>query len=252
MQSTIQWQDAGPCAPVLDSGAIHLWRISLEEDSSPFLVEARRRVLRPDEIARAERFYTQRLRDHFVLCRGALRTILGWYTGVPPDQIVLQQEHAGKPVMRAVPGGHDAGPEFNLSHSGQLALVALTLGNPVGVDVERAREVADADRLAERFFAAREYERYRMLPPHERSVGFLTCWTRKEAFIKAIGEGLSRPLASFEVTVDPREPARLLRIDGHPGEEHRWSLYAFEPAAGYIAAVATRARPALPSFFRFC
>jgi 4'-phosphopantetheinyl transferase len=211
----------------------------LPEAPASSLVEARRRTLSPMEIDRAERLRSVRLHRQFIVWHGGLRTILGWYTGLPPGEVLIEHEEHGKPVLR--PGRAGPGepvPHFNLSHSHDLALAAVTIGAPVGVDVERVRRLADADRIAARFFAAAEYERYRAIGADERHLAFFNAWTRKEAVIKALGQGLSRPLASVEVTLAPGEPARLVRFDGQPGESAGWSLHAFEPLPGYCGAVA--------------
>jgi 4'-phosphopantetheinyl transferase len=130
--------------------------------------------------------------------------------------------------------------EFNLSHSGILALYAFTSGRAVGVDVELIRKVPDADDLAERFFSPTETALLRALPPDRRSLAFLACWTRKEAFIKALGLGLSCPLDAFDVTIDPDAPARITRIEERIDGVANWAMQAFTPLPCYIAAVAFR------------
>jgi 4'-phosphopantetheinyl transferase len=130
--------------------------------------------------------------------------------------------------------------EFNVAHSGILALFAFTSGRAVGVDVELIREVPDADDLAERFFSPTEAASLRALQLDRRSLAFLACWTRKEAFIKALGLGLSCPLDAFDVTIDPDAPARIIRIEERIDGVANWAIQALTPYPGYIAAVAYR------------
>lgn len=204
---------------------------------SPRSLTARRALLHDDEVARAGRFRSERLRQHFVLCRGALREILGHYTGRDPRDLLFHQGRYGKPMLAHTHLEADR-LQFNVTHSENLALLAVTLDSVVGVDVERVRPLPDADRLAERFFAPREYDQYRAHPVRERPLAFFTCWTRKEAFIKALGEGLSHPLHRFEVTLDPAGPARICEPGGTLLSG--WSLHGFAPAEEYCAAVAVR------------
>jgi 4'-phosphopantetheinyl transferase len=127
---------------------------------------------------------------------------------------------------------------FNMSHSGDIAVYALSSRREVGVDVEEIRPLADADTIAERFFSRREHAEYRALPPGDRPLGFFQCWTRKEAFIKALGEGLSHPLDSFDVSLAPGLPAKLLYVRPGPGIKPSWRLQSFSPAPGFVAAIA--------------
>jgi 4'-phosphopantetheinyl transferase len=207
----------------------------------------------PDEIDGAGRFHREADRRRFVLCRGALRVILGRYTASSPAGIVLGRGPRGKPRLSAgVSGGCERSLEFNVSHSGDIAVVALASDHAVGVDVEPIRALPEADRLAARFFSANEYAQYMSLDPAAHLEAFFRCWTRKEAFIKALGEGLSLSLQSFDVTLTPHDRAQILRIDGAPGEERQWSLHDFEPAAGYAAAVAVRIPEVTLSSFALC
>ncbi len=248
----VEWRP-GPPTPVLHPGVVHVWRIPLSDDSPCPPVEPIARVLSADEIARAARFHSEQLRRRFMRCRWALRTILGRYTGHSASELVFDYEAHGKPVLRANPfGSARPMPHFNLSHSDHLALVAVASESAVGVDVERVRRLSDADRVAKRFFAAGEYDRYRALDAKARQVAFFNCWTRKEAFVKALGEGFSRPLHSFEVTLDPGAPAQLVRVDRLPDEAPMWSLHGFEPASGYCAAVAARQADLVCQYFELC
>ena len=219
----------------LHGRAIHVWRLALDEEDCS-AVEACVRLLSPDEHARAARFRSPAARSHFVRCRAALRALVHAYTGGDsPRAVVFDHGPFGKPVLAA---DERARLHFNVSHTSGMGVIALASWGPVGVDVERIHEMADQDRLAARCFAASERAQFAALPAPARSVGFFQGWTRKEAFIKATGEGLSRSLHDFEVWLRPGEPARFLRVPGPPGAERSWSLHAFEPAPGYTAAVA--------------
>jgi 4'-phosphopantetheinyl transferase len=247
----VQWGDAAE-TPRLDPGVVHVWRVQLpESDASPF-PPSEIDVLHADEIDRAWRFRSEELKRHFVRCRSALRMILASYLSCAPAELRFEYGEHGKPMLRSTTRGFGPlSPHFNLSHADRLALVAVTLDCPIGVDVERVRSFADADRLAQRFFAPREYAKYTTLAGAARHAGFFNCWTRKEAFVKARGEGLSLPLQSFEVTLEPHEPARVIHVEPHPGEAEEWSMFGFEPAAGYCAAVAAPRRPLVCRFFEF-
>jgi 4'-phosphopantetheinyl transferase len=144
----------------------------------------------------------------------------------------------GKPAL-AAPLDR-SGITFNLSHSGDLTVYAFASDTDVGIDVEAIRVIDDADRLAAMAFSPLEFEIYEGLPPESRVIGFLNCWTRKEAFLKATGAGLCQSLNSFDVSLAPDEPARLLRIGMIRGNAG-WSMHGFCPAPGFIAAVAARA-----------
>lgn len=242
------WLSPAGKVPALEHGQIHVWRISIDAASPRELIAARRALLTPAELVRAGRFYTSRLADQWVLGRGALRAILSRYTGVGAGAIVLETETHGKPVMR-MPRAQGEAPSFNLSHAGDVALMAVTRTVAIGVDIERIREMRDGDRVAKRFFSEAEYAQYAALPPDERATGFFRCWTRKEAFIKAIGEGLSRPLSTFDVTLRPGDTARLVRVKDAPDEAKEWSMHAFEPATGYMAAVIARTPRTTVAFF---
>jgi 4'-phosphopantetheinyl transferase len=203
-------------------------------------VRASEAVLSDDERVRADRFTCDRHRRRFVVARARLRRLLGARLGERPESVELVYGAHGKPAL--APRFADSDLRFNLSHCGDLAVYALASGREVGVDVEAIHEFPDADHVAARFFSPREYEGYRALDPHDRPLAFFNCWTRKEAFVKAIGAGVFHPLDSFDVTLAPGEPARILRVENTPGEECGWRLERFSPAAGFVAAVVTHAR----------
>jgi 4'-phosphopantetheinyl transferase len=202
-----------------------------------------RLTLSEDERARSARFHFERDRVRFVVARGALRNILGHYLNVPPGSLRFGYGAHGKPSLlpEFVMGssGLAAGKlEFNVSHSHTLALVAVAQGRALGVDIERLRADASERQLAERFFSAQEVSALCALPDAQQPRAFFDCWTRKEAYIKARGEGLSFPLAEFDVSLQPGMPATLLCVRGDALEAGRWSLRTLDVGPGYAAALA--------------
>jgi 4'-phosphopantetheinyl transferase len=158
--------------------------------------------------------------------------------GAPPAELHFQYSDRGKPHLE------DHVPlEFNLSHSGEVALLAVTRIGPVGIDVERKRPLEDLLGLARSNFASGEYATLTALPEPERLDSFFQCWTRKEAYVKSVGEGLALSLGDFEVTCEPGEPARFLSLGGSSGRARSWYLHGFRPAKGYIGALALRGQP---------
>jgi 4'-phosphopantetheinyl transferase len=194
------------------------------------------RWLDADERARAARFVFPRDARRFRVARGTLREILGGYLGVAADAVRFTYAAAGKPALAAPLG--DAGLAFNVSHSGEIALYAIGARSRIGVDVEQVRPLDDLPALAERNFSAAEQRTLLALPPAARAPAFFACWTRKEAFIKALGDGLSYPLDAFTVSFTADEPARFVEIRGDPTTAARWTLTALDVAPGYTAAVA--------------
>ncbi len=193
-------------------------------------------TLSPDEHTRADRFYFQKDRERFTIARGLLRIILGRYLNMEPCCLQFRYNPYGKPALANESGGN--GLRFNLSHSDGLALYAITRGREIGVDIERIRPDLAEGQMAERFFSSREVKALRALPPSSQPVGFFNCWTRKEAYIKASGKGLTLPLDQFDVSLVPGEPAALLCVSGDPEESSRWCLQDSSPGPGYVAALA--------------
>jgi 4'-phosphopantetheinyl transferase len=225
-----QWRFT-PASPALAPNRVDVWYIHLEDAAQP--VSTLAALLDADERERAARFHFDVHRRYFIVAHGMLRLILAHYLHCPPDTIRCQTNAAGKPALAA--GGE---LRFNLSHSGDLALVAVAAGREVGVDVEFMRPLEDIKRLVARTFSPCEAAAWGHLPESQQREGFFNCWTRKEAFIKALGQGLLYPLDQFDVSLEPGEPARLLRVGGNPQEAKRWSLRALEAGAHYAAALA--------------
>ena len=193
------------------------------------------RLLSEEERGRAARFVFAEHRTHFIVARGVLRQLLGSYLETPPEALRFAYGMHGKPELA---GQHaQSGLRFNLSHSHRLALYAVTRGREVGIDVEHPRPGVDVERLARRFFAPQEIEGLLGMPPGRRWEGFYNCWTRKEAYLKARGEGITVALDSFAVSLRPGEPAALLRCAADSSEVARWRLQALLPGEEYVAAL---------------
>ena len=233
MSTVEQLWEAPPDAPGLADGEVHVWAAPL--DPSAEAIRSHAALLAPDERARADRFRFDRDRRRFTVARGVLRTLLGRYLEVDPRRVAFRYESHGKPALGGELAAH--GLRFNVSHSGEMALFAFTAGRDLGVDVEEVRPMEDGLDIAERFFSQAEVEAFRALPAEIRDDAFFNCWTRKEAYIKAVGEGLSFPLHVFDVSLAPGEPARLL-ASRDPQQAERWSLRGLpDPAPGYRAAI---------------
>jgi 4'-phosphopantetheinyl transferase len=223
---------------ILDNNAVHVWRANLDQSLSQIALFQNN--LGDDERSRADRFYFGRDRERFIVARGILRAILGRYSNRPPDSLSFSYSTHGKPSL--VPESDADGIRFNLSHSNGKALYAISRGREIGIDLEFIRCDLEAEQIAERFFSHSEIETLRALPQSLRKYAFFLCWTRKEAYIKARGEGLSLALDQFDVSLIPGEPAALLSTRSDSDEALRWSLRNLNPAPGYTAALATEGR----------
>lgn len=212
---------------------VDIWRINLAGQSDQ--IEQCRCLLSPDEVERADRFYFERDRRRFTVARAAMREILGRYAGLAAKDLCFSYGPKGKPELAG--GLEESGIKFNLSHSSELALLAVTQGLKVGIDIEWPKPDFATDDVAERFFSATEVQTLQSLPAGQRAEAFFSCWTRKEAYIKALGEGLSVPLESFAVAFAPGVPAALLHVKVDPKEVERWSMYNIEVSEGYKAAL---------------
>ncbi len=233
--------DVGGLTPTLDhasadwtlpAGEVHVWRTSLVRSTET--VGRMRRLLARDEQRRADRFRFERDRSRYIVGRALLRGLLARYLETAPEELEFQYGEFRKPALRS-------GPWFNLSHSGTLALYAFSSTGEIGIDVELDDADFARERIAERFFSPAEVSVLHSLPAEVQPRAFLICWTRKEAFIKARGDGLSLALDSFDVTLAPDTPAALLRTAWSSEEPGEWCLEDLsDRRAGYIAAVALR------------
>ncbi len=233
MISFPRWHHPPPVVKLL-SHDLHVWSGVLDvsaEEKHRFWT-----LLAPGEKDRALRFHFERDRTHYVAARGMLRLLIGRYLACAPDEIEFSYSEYGKPSILH-PRTEDVF-QFNVSHARGVALFAFCWGSDVGVDVEQIRPLPDAPKIAARFFSEYENEQFNAIPAEQVSEAFFNGWTRKEAFIKAVGEGLSYPLNQFDVTLTPDEPARFVQIQKSKTEAAQWSLYTLTPMIGYVGAVA--------------
>jgi 4'-phosphopantetheinyl transferase len=192
-------------------------------------------LLSVDERARAARFLAEVHRDRFIVAHGILRQSLAKALGVVPASIEFATSAHGKPRLTGAMA--DSGLQFNLSHSGMVGLVGLAWQREIGVDVEVWRDLTDEAALVQRFFSSHEIAAYEALAPASRTHGFFNCWTRKEAYVKAVGRGLSLPLDSFDVSLSPAAAAKLLRASRVLDDARQWSLAALDIGPAISAAV---------------
>ncbi len=225
--------EPGPDHPVIKPGQADIWRIPLEDTrlDPAMLWES----LSSGEQGRAQRFRFPVHRQRFILAHAALRNILSRYLGLPARRLEFNHNAYGKPELTLQDGGDWL--SFNLSHSHSLALVAVSIKRAVGVDIEQLRVDLADEKIAQRFFSTREVADLRSLPEDQRTQAFFACWTRKEAFIKALGQGLSMPLDAFDVSLLPEEPARIIQTRPDPAQALQWNLYSLWPEVGYIGAL---------------
>ncbi len=227
MNTTAEWLSPVE-TPALPDDAVHVWRALLEVDPSTLL--HLKSTLAQNELERAERFIFDPDRNHFIAARGILRDVLGRYLRCAPQTIDFVYGARGKPAILS--GGSRHPLCFNLSHSHGLAVIGIAREREIGIDVEMIRSKFASDDIANRYFSAKEIHELSRLPAELRTEGFFLCWTRKEAYIKAKGDGLHIPLDSFNVSLTPGLSPEL-----NTSDSSRWSLRSFSPEPGYVAAV---------------
>ena len=226
-----------PAVLELEPHQVDIWRVCLDLPVDSMTgVAVLESTLSEDESQRAARFHFPTDRDRFIAAHGALRDILSRYLHLDPRQLSFSTNAYSKPSLSEVSA--EGGLDFNLSHSRDFALIAVTRDRQVGVDIEYIREEIFIEEIARRFFSEREVSELLTLPPEQQEVAFFHCWTRKEAYIKAHGLGLSLPLDSFDVSLAPGELAILRATRPDPHEALRWTLKHLEVQPGYAAAVA--------------
>jgi len=222
------WQP-GPARPSLGEGEIHLWCLRWTAFAGE--LAQLERELSPEEHQRASRFRFDKDRARYLVGRACLRRLLSRYTGIEPRQINFRYGPRGKPYLAS-----DHGLEFNMSDAGELIAYAFRLIEPVGVDIERIRPDVPGEGIAQRYFHPREAEALAQLPAELRVQAFFRCWTRKEAFVKAIGEGIRFGLHRFAVPVEPGSGV-LLETPFPDDQPERWRIFEFTPGEGYMGAV---------------
>lgn len=216
----------------LQGRAVQLWTIRLEAAEPAF--ERVSSWLAADEAERAARFRFDKHRRAFVLGRAVLRAMIANYLRMAPADVQFAYGAKGKPAL----ANSRCPLSFNVSNSGDLAAYAFTVDCEIGVDIEHRRRVVDIESIGRRFFAPSEVIELMTLPEANRHEAFFNCWTRKEAYIKAVGDGLSVPLDSFEVTLRPGDPARMLSLNGSAAAAECWTMHSFTPDPEYNGAIA--------------
>lgn len=220
----------------LPTDEIHVWYAALDQPPPRFHTFIQ--TLSITERMRAEQFHFDKDRKCFIASRGILRTILAHYLSVEPTRLQFCYGKNGKPRLADMFGRPTI--SFNLSRSNRIALYAFTRYREIGVDIEQIHEISEMEQIAERFFSVKENISLCALPERKKREAFFNLWTRKEALMKAIGDGLSRPLDKFDVLMVPGESTRLLKIDEDSNAESRWYIQDLKLAPGFAAALAVQ------------
>ena len=234
---TPSWNEP-PTHPLLSRQEVHIWRAFLEVPSQS--VQKLKGSLSIDERMKAERFSFERDRNQFIAARGILRLILGCYLSIEPGAIQFCYDKNGKPRLQNAFG--KTGVQFNLSHSEGLAMYVFTKDHEVGVDIEYMLDMPESKEIVEQFFSVRERVIFDTLPTSEKQETFFNWWTRKEAFTKAVGTGLSYPLDSFDALLAERKSVDSLVILGDVQGGPRWTIWDVRPAEEFAGAVAVEGR----------
>lgn len=224
------WSISPENVTLVENG-VHVWRANLEAPLST--ISYLQRILSEEEVKRANQFYFEKDRLHWLVAHGILRTLLGHYLDIDPRKVRFLSNGYGKPFIAYPP----TRLHFNLSHAGDLALYAFVYDRQVGVDVEYMLANINYEELAQYHFSPYECAVLKALPTSVQQEAFFLCWSRKEAYIKARGEGLSIPLGQFDVSLTPGEPAALIDSREDPLATSRWSLHALTPGAHYAGAL---------------
>lgn len=232
------FQDSIPREIQLKNDNVDVWCAPLHMDA--FSLNSLRNFLAEDERMKADRLRFKRVREDYVAARGLLRLILAAYLNEQPKDLEFQYGQHGKPALANELSR--TGITFNMSHSHGMALYCVGLGQELGADIEKIRADMSFEKIAKRFFSSLEYEALKKLPDDQLKNGFFNCWTRKEAYIKAKGEGLSSLISRFAVSLVPGEPAALLDHQLDAGEVNRWSIMDLDVGPGYAAALAVEGK----------
>jgi 4'-phosphopantetheinyl transferase len=224
---------------------VHVWATNL--DLSASALQSFANTLSPNESERASRFHFERDRNRYIAGRGLLRTVLGKYLQLSPVEVPLVYGPNGKPLLQTA--GSRTTIHFNLAHSQNLALLAVTNAGQIGIDVEAVRPLSDAHELVDRFFSTHESAAFESVPEAQKPAAFFNLWTRKEAWLKATGEGIGHLLNKVEVSFLPGEPAKLLNLPHN--STSRWTLTDLVPASGFAAALAVASSTPILSCWRW-
>jgi 4'-phosphopantetheinyl transferase len=239
--------DIGPEFPELVEGAVHVWIADLDwpQDRLRIFWE----LLSVEERERAKRFRFEDLQNRYIAAHGILRDILGRYLPDSKGALCFLTEDHGKPFL--VVDGAASRLQFNLSHANRMAVYALAQARTIGVDIEAIHPIPELHSIAAAHFTSQERGLIESAPPAEKDLAFLTCWTRKEAYIKAVGRGLSIPLPSFDTFIPPGSPGRMLSADESPTPALRWWISDLPPIPSHVGAVALNGRPDKYSYWRW-
>ena len=227
----------------LPKGAIHLWKLKLNNGDVP--LERYQAWLSADEQERAESFSYEEGRQKFIVSQAGLRFLIGQYQGNRPESVIFTYNPYGKPEINALRRGKSL--QFNLTHSGDLALYAFAREARVGIDLELLSRRIEVKRMAPRVLSAAELESFNSLPENQQKEAYLLAWTQKEAYLKAIGTGLTRE--GMKITVDispethPAAEGKGLTLPARAFPIEPWQLFAFSPEAGAIGALAVESSP---------
>ena len=216
---------------ILSEEEAHVWRADLEIDER--VQSSLLNLLSPDEKRRALKFRFAKDSRNFIATRGILRSLIGKYLEIKPAEVCFQYNQFGKPGIT-----NNNPLQFNISHSQNMALFAFSKKHNVGVDVEFLNPNIQVKDIAINFFSRNEIRKLLSLPDQQKPLGFFNCWTRKEAFIKAVGAGLSFPLDKFEVSMEPDKPAKLLATDWDPNAASKWSIYSISLGSNFVGSLA--------------
>ena len=217
----------------LASQEIHVWKVPLRPPE--IWLKKLKNLLNGEERERAERYKAPARQEAFVTTRGMLRYILGWYLDTKPEHLKFDMGSHGKPYLVEPPTS--PGISFNLAHSADLALLAITHDRQVGIDIEHHRQILDYAGMVKRICSPAEQSFLMKIPHESQLTAFLSCWTRKEAYTKAIGKGITFPLNTITVSLTRELPVKLLHVEGHADEPSRWTMCELFPGAGYSAAL---------------
>ena len=216
---------------MINPSTVHIWKISTSSEEQ----ETYFNLLSKDEKLRANKFRFTKDRKTYVIAKGVLRVLSGYYLNQKPEQIEFEYSKFEKPKYK-----NHSRLKFNVSHSGNYIIIGFVNEYDLGVDIEYIKKDFDVLDIADNFFSTSELDALHQIDEKERIRAFYRCWTRKESFIKAEGSGLSFPLDTFSVTLDTDLEASLLDTQWSKGEKDKWSLFSFIPYEGYIAAISVR------------
>ena len=219
----------------LKPDSVHIWSVHISQNKSNLTYFWD--LLSTDEQKKANAFYFSKDKNCSIIARGVLRELLGSYLKIDPKHIEFQYGKNGKPMF-----GNPENIEFNISHSGDVIIFGFTKNNEIGIDVEYIKQDPELLEIASNFFSDEEVKSLYELDTSERLLGFFNCWTRKESFIKAKGDGLSFPLKEFVVSLSPYKKTALLKTKWDANEKSKWVLESFVPSSGYVGAIAVQGR----------